>query len=101
MGGLSPLDAYRRLRRVHDYIETNGFAGDADNNLVVLDYPSPTPLTSDNWAGHVIFGLGSQHVHTVISNGRVIVDAGRVTTVDADEILADASQQAQRLWKSL
>ncbi len=101
VGGLSPLDAYRRLRRVHDYIETNGFAGDADNNLVVLDYPSPTPLTSDNWAGHVIFGLGSQHVHTVISNGRVIVDAGRVTTVDADEILADASQQAQRLWKSL
>ena len=48
-GGLSPLDAYRRLRRVHDYVEQNGFVGDGPSNLVVLRYDEPTPVTEDNW----------------------------------------------------
>ena len=101
VGGLSPADAYLRLRRVHDYLLTNGFAGDGDNNLVLFDYPSPTPITASNWVGHVMYGLGSRHVHTVISDGRVIVDAGNVLTVDADAVLADARQQAERLWERL
>ena len=101
VGGLSPFDAYRRLRGVHDYLRTNGFAGDSSNNLVVLDYPSPTPVTSENWVGHMIYGVRSRHVHTVIRGGQVIVDAGRVVNVDEDEVLADARVQAARLWKKL
>lgn len=101
VGGLSPMDAYGRLRKVHEYLSSNGFAGDSGNNLMVLDYPSPTPVTNENWASHFVYGLGSQHVHTVISDGQVIVDAGRVTRVDQDEILADARSQAERLWQHL
>ncbi len=101
VGGLAPTTAYQRLRRVHDYLGSNGFAGDSDNNLMVLDYPSPTPVTADNWAAHFTYGLGSQHVHTVISDGRVIVDSGQVTTVDHEKILADARAQAERLWQRL
>jgi cytosine/adenosine deaminase-related metal-dependent hydrolase len=101
VGGLTPIDAYRRLRRVHDYLSLNSFAGDSRNNLMVLDYPSPTPVTSENFAAHFVYGLGSQHVHTVISEGQVIVEAGRVTRVDQDGILADARIQAERLWQHL
>jgi len=100
-GGVSPLDAYRRMRRVHDYLDTNGFTGDGDNTLVVLDYPSPTPVTADNWAGHVVYGLRSAHVHTVIAGGRVIVENRRHVSIDEERELAIAREQAERLWKKL
>ena len=74
---------------------------DSCNNLVVLDYPSPTPVTAENWVGHMLYGVRSRHVHTVIRGGQVIVDAGRVVNVDEDEVLADARVQAARLWKKL
>jgi cytosine/adenosine deaminase-related metal-dependent hydrolase len=101
VSGLGPLDAYRRMRRVHDYLHENGFPGDGENNLVVLDYPTPTPVTSENWPGHVMYGLASRHVHTVISDGRVIADRDGVTNVDEERVLAEAREQAERLWKRL
>jgi cytosine/adenosine deaminase-related metal-dependent hydrolase len=99
--GLSPMAAYRRLRRVHDYLESNQFTGDSDNNLVLLDYQSPTPVTADNWAAHVVYGLNRSHVESVISDGRWIVRDRRCTRVDQDTIIAEARQQARRLWDRL
>ncbi|MEZ4647499.1 MAG: amidohydrolase family protein [Candidatus Eisenbacteria bacterium] len=98
---LSPADAYHRLRRVHDYLETHGFARAEEGDLVVLDYDSPTPITSENWPGHLVYGIRSHHVHTVISRGRVVVEAGRIVTVDAERELAIAREQATRLWEKL
>ena len=43
--------------------------GPAD--LVVLDYRPPTPLTSDNLAGHLLFGLDRSHVRSVMVAGPV------------------------------
>lgn len=100
-GGLDPRAAYRRLRRVHDYLAAAGVPGHGDNDLVVLDYPSPTPVTAENWPAHVAYGLGARHVRTVIAQGRVIVDEGRVVTVNEDEVLAEAREQAKRLWAKL
>ncbi len=100
-GGLSPLAATQRLRRVHDYIETNEFDGDGKNNLIVLDYPAPTPITSENWTGHVCYGLTRSHIDSVISDGRLIVENGRATRVDEDKIYAYARKQAARLWRKL
>ena len=62
-------DICRRLRRVHDYFSENGFSGDGENNLVVLDYPSPTPVNAENFLGHFFYGLGSRHVDSVIAPG--------------------------------
>ena len=98
---LAPSDALTRMRRVHTYIEQNGFTGDSANNLVVLDYQSPTPITSGNWAAHVMYGLNRGHVETVISDGRVVVRDGRCTLVDEQSIYRDACIQAQRLWDKL
>ncbi|MFI5362766.1 MAG: amidohydrolase family protein [Elusimicrobiota bacterium] len=100
-GGMTPAAAYRRLRRAHDYLAENGFSGDGGNNLVVLDYESPTPVTSANWAGHCLYGLGSRHVESVISRGRLIVKAGRLVGVNEDAVLAGARRQAERLWRRL
>ena len=36
--------AYQRFRNVHQYVKSNEFKGDGENNLVVLDYDSPTEM---------------------------------------------------------
>lgn len=97
----SPADAYKRLRRVHEYLDSNGFEGDADNNLVVLDYDPPTPVTPENWPAHVMYGLNRSHVSKVISDGRVIVDDGRCVLIDESDVLGSTREQAARLWKKL
>lgn len=93
--------AYRRLRNAHRYLNENGFRGDGENNLVVLDYDSPTPLTSESFIGHLLFGITSRHITDVISNGRLIVSDRRLVTVDEQEILKESQKQAARLWKKM
>lgn len=99
--GLSPGGAYARLRNVHRHAAQFGPCGDALNNLVILDYDSPTPLTKDNALGHFFYGLGAGHVHTVISQGKIIVEDGRLCSCDEEDVLAFAREQALRLWKKL
>ncbi len=92
---------YERFRNVHRYIESNGFIGDGDNNLVVLDYKTPTEINQNNFLGHFVFGLSSNHVTDVISNGKLIVKNRLITTVDEDEILKVSKERAHRLWKKM
>lgn len=100
-GGMAPLAAYRRLRRAHDYLSENRFTGDGENNLVVLDYRPATNITAGNLAGHFLYGLTAKHVDSVISQGRLIVKRGRMTTVNEDKIQRFTLKQAERLWRRL
>jgi len=93
--------AYRRFRNVHRYLNENEFAGDGDNNLVVLDYDPPTPFNSDNFPGHFLFGIGSHNVRDVIAGGRVIVRDRQLTTVSEADVMRNARKQAERLWKKI
>lgn len=92
-------ETYRRFRNVHRYLAENRFDGDGENNLVVLDYDPPTPFDSSNFTGHFLFGIESQHVEHVISQGKLIVENREIITVDETEILKEARWQAERLWK--
>ncbi len=93
--------AYQRFRNIHKYLNSNGFSGDGENNLVVLDYESPTEVTKKNFTGHFIFGLDSSHVKHVISNGRILVKNRELQTLDAPAVLEEAQKQARRLWKKM
>lgn len=95
------LTAYYRFRKVHNYLSANNFTGDGDNNLVVLDYDSPTELNDENIFGHFIYGLSSKHVQHVISNGKIIVMDRVVQTVNEEEILRFTIEKAKRLWNKL
>lgn len=94
-------ETYRRFRNVHNYLSSNNFKGDGDNNLVVLDYDTPTPFNSSNFLGHFLFGIESGHVQHVISNGKLIVKDRKIITVDESGILKEARIQARRLWKKM
>lgn len=95
------LTAYYRFRKVHNYISANNFSGDGENNLVVLDYNTPTEINEDNFLGHFIFGLNSNHVKHVISNGKLIVKDRIIKTVGEEEIHSFTKEQALRLWRKL
>lgn len=90
--------AYQRFRNVHRYISQNGFSGDGDNNLVVLDYDTATEINQNNFLGHFIFGFRSNHVQHVISNGKLIVHNQTLINVNEEDILAHARKQGKRLW---
>ena len=92
---------YDRFRNVHRYIESTGTAGDADNNLVILDYDPPTDLTQDNFLGHFVYGIDARHVETVISKGQVLVEDRKITTVDERQVLEYAREMGRKLWSKL
>ncbi len=86
---------------MHRYLSENGFDGDGDNNLVILDYDSPTPVSRENFFGHFLFGITSNHITDVISNGRLVMKDRKITTVDEKEILRESRLQAERLWSKM
>lgn len=92
---------YSRLRRVHDYLSENGFSGDGENNLVVLDYPSPTPVKEENFLGHFFFSLGARHIESVIARGRLIVENRHVVSVDEEQLMGLIRAGAAKLWQRL
>jgi cytosine/adenosine deaminase-related metal-dependent hydrolase len=93
--------AYKRFREVHHYLNTNNFSGDGENNLLVLDYDSPTDMNEGNFLGHFIFGLTANHVQHVISDGKLIVKDSIIQTINEEEVLNFTKEQANRLWKKI
>ncbi len=98
----TPAEAiYARLRGIHRYLKENHFPGDGENNLVVLNYDSPTEITPENFLSHFIYGIDSRHVESVISSGKLIIHKGEILTVNEQEILDFSRQQGRRLWERL
>lgn len=93
--------AYNRFRKVHEYIHKNNFAGDGENNLVVLDYDTPTDFNTNNFYGHFLFGWESKHIQHVISSGKLIVKDKNLTLVNELEILEKSRRLGRILWKKM
>jgi cytosine/adenosine deaminase-related metal-dependent hydrolase len=70
----------------------------APADLVVLDYPTPTPVTSENLSGHWLFGLSSGEVRDVFVAGELVVEDRRSTRLDEVEVARHGSREAERLW---
>ncbi len=69
-------------------------------DLTISDYLTPTPLLAENIAGHIAFGMGASHVHSVMVNG-VMVYENRAFTFDCEPIFAEARQVAMKMWKRM
>lgn len=70
-------------------------------DLIVLDYNPPTPLNDGNFPWHMIFGINSLNVESVISNGKLIIKNRKHAVIDEDEIYAKAREVSKRLWKNM
>jgi putative selenium metabolism protein SsnA len=73
----------------------------APADLVVLDYRPPTPLTAENLAGHLLFGLDRSHVRSTLVAGRFVLRDRRLTGVDEAAVAARARAAAADLWRRM
>jgi len=90
-----------RSANADHYIRENGFEGDGDNNLVILDYDAPTEINPGNFLGHFIYGMEAKHVESVISSGRLVLYKKRLMTADEGEILTFAREMGNKLWDKM
>lgn len=100
-GGTTAAAAHALLRRAHSYLQQNRFPGDGEHNLLLLDYPSPTPVTADNFPAHLAYGIQGRHVSGVIAGGTLIMYQGRFTALDEQALLADCRKSAAGLWQRM
>ena len=70
-------------------------------DLVLLDYRNPTPLVNANGATHFVWGMSSNAVHTVLVDGKIILENHEFRNIDADRIYRQAASVAQRVWKTV
>jgi 5-methylthioadenosine/S-adenosylhomocysteine deaminase len=66
----------------------------ADIVLVGLNQPHLTPL--HNVVSHLIYSARACDVRTVLVNGAVVVNDGKVTAVDEQEVMAQVSRRVER-----
>ena len=81
-------------------LEIGSFNEGAAADLVVMDYQAPTPLTSENLAWHVVFGMSSAMIESVMVAGRFII-RNRQTAYPEAALYEQARQAAAKLWQKL
>jgi putative selenium metabolism protein SsnA len=74
-----------------------GAAGD----VIILRYDPPTPLTEQNFMGHLYFGMTGACVDTTIVGGRVLMRGGEFQTIDEAAVMARSRELAPHVWKRL
>jgi putative selenium metabolism protein SsnA len=73
----------------------------APADLVVLDYPAPTPVHDGSFAGHWVFGLSSRNVRDVMVAGEWTVLDRQLAHADQRQLAEEALVEAERLWQRL
>ena len=81
-------------------VDFGGLSAGSIADLAVLDYRSPTLLTSDNFAWHLVFGMGSASVESVMVNGGFVIKE-RKFTVDDQGLYEKAREATEKLWARL
>jgi len=68
-------------------------------DIILLDYIPPTPMTRENFYGHLVFGFSQSAVDTTIAGGRVLMEKKKLKLdLDENEIARKSSELAKKLW---
>lgn len=70
-------------------------------DLVLLTTDGVFPAPPEQLANQLVYGEVGRSVRTVVVAGRVVVDGGRVVTVDTGALRAEARELAARIWAGL
>lgn len=82
-------------------IELGSLLREAGADLVVLNYQPRTPVREDNIAEHLVFGVGQQHIESVIIDGNLVYHLGRFPDIDIPRLTPLMQRGAQQLWSSV
>ena len=73
----------------------------APADLLVLDYIPPTPLTKDNFLGHLIFGMVDATADTTICNGRVLKKDKKLEGLSEEAICQKSRELSAKFWERI
>lgn len=72
--------------------------GAAADIVMVEHYPF-TPINTDNWYGHFLFGIQPSRVTHTMCNGKLLMAEGQVLTIDLAQAAAQARKLSPQTWK--
>jgi len=81
-------------------IDLLGLAPGSAADLIVLDYPCPTPLSPGNLPWHLVFGMSSAQVESVMVAGRFVV-RNRQPTLDVTSVAGQTRKASEKLWAKI
>ena len=67
-------------------------------DLVIIRADLPSPLNERNLFDQLVLYRNPQDVETVMVRGRVLLEGGRLTTIDEERVRARAREAAAALW---
>ncbi len=70
-------------------------------DVVVTDYVPSTPLTPENLAGHIIFGMGSRNVRHVMIDGQWVLRDRSPVRCDERDVRARSNEVAREVWQRM
>ena len=70
-------------------------------DLIVAEYYPPTPVTTENLPFHVLFGLRSVHVATVLVGGKVAVKEHQLAMLDEEDLAREVQALARQVWERI
>ena len=79
--------------------KTGKLIKDAYADIILVKYVTPTPLTVNNFWGHLLFGISDAHVDTTIVGGKVLMRNGVLTTLDEKSIREKSVKLTEKLWE--
>ncbi len=68
-------------------------------DVIVVDYEAPTPISADNIASHILFGMSGRSVVSTMINGEFVMKERVLQTADEREVMAKARETASDFWK--
>jgi putative selenium metabolism protein SsnA len=90
----------QRLAQASFGVEFGTLNEGAAADLIVLDYDSPTAVTTENFAWHFAFGLSSASIESVMAAGRFVIKDNQ-SPVDEAALYEQARRASEKLWKKL
>jgi 5-methylthioadenosine/S-adenosylhomocysteine deaminase len=68
-------------------------------DILVIRPDAPAPITPASVTSWITMTFRGREVETVLVDGRVVVDQGRMTTVDEEEVGRKCREEAEKLWR--
>jgi len=98
---ISLSDVYGWFRNSNRYLHKTGISGDFSDDLIILDYNSPTPMNAENFLSHLFYGFNSSQIRHVISGRKIILKDFQVITVDESLVMKESRRLAEILWRKI
>ncbi|MFZ5634913.1 MAG: amidohydrolase [Bacillota bacterium] len=66
-------------------------------DIILVDTRRPHLFPRHDWIAHIVYAAQSSDVHTVIIDGRIVMEGRQVLTIDEEEVYRQVQSRAERL----